>query len=77
MMGDMMMDIKKMEYNLSQKLKKYEKDKDNRIGILLELSDSKDHEMALIKMNNYLDNPNTSKTRNDLIEESERISKNT
>ena len=71
------MNIKELELALSTNLKKFEKDKDNRIGIIYELRDAKNHELAIIKMNNYLDNPSTSKTRNNMIKKAKEISKNT
>lgn len=67
------MDKKDLQKKLSDKLKEFEKDKDNRIGILLELEQCDNYELGLTQMIEYLDNPNTSKTRNDIIEEAERI----
>lgn len=72
MMGDMT-NFKSVQKVLSDKLKKFEKDKDNRIGIFLELEQCKDYFLGITKLINYLDNPSTSKTRNDIIEEVEKI----
>ena len=66
-------DIEELKQELSDRLKQYEKDKDNRIGIFLELEQCDNYKAGIIKLIEYLDNPATSKTRNDIIEETERI----
>lgn len=72
MTGDMT-NFKNIQKALSDKLKKFEKDKDNRIGIFLELEQCKDYFLGITKLISYLDNPSTKKTRNDIIEEVEKI----
>lgn len=67
------MSFKKIQKLLSDKLKKYEKDKDNRIGIFLELESCNDYLLGITKLINYFDNPSKNKTRNDIIEEVEKI----
>lgn len=66
-------DIEELKQELSDRLKQYEKDKDNRIGIFLELEQCDNYKAGIIKLIEYLDNPETSKARNDIIEETERI----
>lgn len=60
--------IKELEKEMISKIKKHEKDRDNIIGMIYQLREAQNYEMALIKFGIYLDNPSTSKTRNDLIE---------
>ena len=57
-----------MEKIVVEKLKKVEDSYDNRLGIMYSLRRSSNHKDALIKMENYLDSKETSKTRNDMIE---------
>lgn len=68
---------KKMEKEVIKNLKKYEKDRDNIIGMIYSLRMANNYELALIKFNNYLNNQNTSKTRNDLFVYIDKIVSNT
>lgn len=53
-----------MKEEIVQKLKEYDFDKDNYIGILSLLETNEDYK----KMLEYLNDINTSKTRNDIFE---------
>lgn len=68
---------KEMEKEVIKNLKKYEKDRDNIIGMIYSLRTANNYELALIKFNNYLNNQNASKTRNDLFVYIDKIVSNT
>ena len=71
------MSNKKIEKEIIAKLKKYEKDRDNIVCMIYQLREAQNYEMALIKFGIYLDDPSTSKTRNDLHIQTEKISSST
>lgn len=58
---------------VNENLKRFEKDKTNRIGMMMELEESNNWRKSLVQFNDYLNDNNSPKDRNSLITYIEKI----